>query len=82
MGGPQQVLIADAGEGAAAPAVHGVAAKNLLPDALDHQPLRFSCAGQAVNLGCELLQRRIGEAGGEGMDPWQHAIGSGGLEKL
>ena len=60
VGGPQQVLIADAGEGAAAlPVLHEVCAKIALPDAPDHQPLRFGCARQAANLGRELLQRRV-----------------------
>lgn len=75
VGSPQQVWIADAGEGAAAlPVLHEAGAENVLTDALNHQPLGLSCAGQATNLSRKLLQRRIGEAGGEGIDPWQHSI--------
>ena len=50
--------------------------ENILPNALNHQLLRFGCSRQAANLGHQLLQRRIGKAGGKGMDPWQHSIES------
>jgi hypothetical protein len=75
VGGSEQRWLGDAGDwAAAAPVIHQGVSKNVLADALDHQPLGFGRSGKIGCLGLEAIKWRFRQAHRELVDTIERGV--------